>query len=191
VKAARREWLDRRQPFMRAQPSRLVFIDETSVKTNMTPLRGRSPCGERLPAHAPFGKWQTQTFIAGLRCDELIAPWVIQGAMDGPAFDTYVETQLAPCLRPGEVVLLDNLNVHKSPRAAKTLAECGAWFLFLPKYSPDLNPIEMAFAKLKHWLRKAAARTYDDLWRAIGNVCDLFSPDECWNYLRKTGYVAY
>jgi hypothetical protein len=127
---------------MRAQPARLVFIDETSIKTNMAPLRGRSPCGERLPAHAPFGKWQTQTFIAGLRCDELIAPWVIQGAMDGPAFDTYVETQLAPCLRPGEVVLLDNLNVHKSPRAAKTLAECGAWFLFLPKYSPDLNPID-------------------------------------------------
>jgi len=191
VKAARREWLDRRQPFMRAQPARLVFIDETSVKTNMTPLRGRSPCGERLPADAPFGKWQTQTFIAGLRCDELIAPWVIEGAMDGAAFDIYVETQLAPHLGRGDAVILDNLTVHKSPRAAKTLAEHGAWFLFLPKYSPDLNPIEMAFAKLKHWLRKAAARTYDDLWPAIGNVCDLFSPHECWNYLKKTGYVAY
>jgi transposase len=191
VKAARREWLDRRQPFMRVQPSRLVFIDETSVKTNMTPLRGRSLCGERLPADAPFGKWQTQTFIAGLRCDELIAPWVIEGAMDGPAFDTYVETQLAPHLWRGDTVILDNLNVHKSPRSAKTLATRGAWFLFLPKYSPDLNPIEMAFAKLKHWLRKAAARTYDDLWRAIGNVCDLFKPDECWNYLKQTGYVAH
>ncbi|MEQ1952397.1 transposase [Mesorhizobium sp. CN2-181] len=140
MKAARREWLDRRQPFMRAQPARLVFIDETSVKTNMTPLRGRSPCGERLPADAPFGKWQTQTFIAGLRCDELIAPWVIEGAMDGAAFDTYVETQLAPHLGRGDAVILDNLTVHKSPRAAKTLAEHGAWFLFLPKYSPDLNP---------------------------------------------------
>jgi transposase len=191
VKAARREWQDRRQLFMRAQPARLVFIDETSVKTNMTPLRGRSLCGERLPADAPFGKWRTQTFIAGLRCDELIAPWVIEGAMDGAAFDTYAETQLAPHLRRGDVVILDNLNVHKSPRAARTLAACGAWFLFLPKYSPDLNPIEMAFAKLKHWLRKAAARTYDDLWCAIGNVCDLFKPEECWNYLRKTGYVAY
>ena len=122
---------------MRAQPARLVFIDETSVKTNMTPLRGRSLCGERLPADAPFGKWQTQTFIAGLRCDELIAPWVIEGAMDGPAFDTYVETQLAPHLWRGDTVILDNLNVHKSPRAAKTLAARGAWFLFLPKYSPD------------------------------------------------------
>jgi len=155
VKAARREWIDRRQPFMRTQPSRLVFIDETSVKTNMTPLRGRSLCGERLPADAPFGKWQTQTLIAGLRCNGLIAPWVVEGAMDGPAFDTYVETQLAPQLWRGDTVILDNLNVHKSPRAANTLAACGAWFLFLPKYSPDLNPIEMAFAKLKHWLRKA------------------------------------
>jgi transposase len=191
VKAARREWQDRRQPLMRAQPARLVFIDETSVKTNMTPLRGRSLRGERLPADAPFGKWQTQTFIAGLRCDELIAPWVIEGAMDGTAFDTSVETQLAPHLGRGDTVILDNLNVHESPRAAKTLAACGAWFLFLPKYSPDLNPIEMAFSKLKHWLRKAAARTYDDLWRAIGNVCDLFKSEECWNYLKQTGYVAH
>lgn len=176
---------------MRRQPARLVFLDETSVKTNMTPLRGRSLRGERLPAATPFGKWRTQTFIAGLRCDELIAPWVIEGAMDGAAFDTYVETQLAPNLAGGDIVILDNLTVHKSPRAARTLAERGSWFLFLPKYSPDLNPIEMAFAKLKHWLRKAAARTYDDLWRAVGHVCDLFSPDECWNYLRKTGYVAH
>lgn len=176
---------------MRAQPARLVFIDETSVKTNMTPLRGRSPCGERLPADAPFGKWQTQTFIAGLRCDQLIAPWVIEGAMDGAAFETYVETQLAPQLSCGDVVILDNLNVHKSQRAAKTLAASGAWFLSLPKYSPDLNPIELAFAKLKHRLRKAAARTYDDLWRAIGNVCDLFQPQECWNYLSAAGYVAH
>ncbi len=191
MKAARREWQDRRQLAMRAQPARLVFIDETSVKTNMTPLRGRSLRGDRLLANAPFGKWRTQTFVAGLRCDELIAPWVIEGAMDGAAFDTYVETQLAPHLRRGEIVILDNLNVHKSPRAAGTLAAYGAWFLFLPKYSPDLNPIEMAFAKLKHWLRKAAARTYDDLWRAIGDVCDLFTPDECWNYLKKTGYVAH
>lgn len=190
MKAGRREWLDRRQPLMRRQPARLVFIDETSVKTNMTPLRGRSLCGERLPAEAPFGKWRTQTFIAGLRCDELIAPWVIEGAMDGAAFNTYVETQLAPHLRRGDTVILDNLNVHKSPSAAKSLAACGAWFLFLPKYSPDLNPIEMAFSKLKHWLRKAAARTYDDLWRAIGDICDLFEPEECWNYLKATGYVA-
>jgi transposase len=175
---------------MRRQPARLVFIDETSVKTNMTPLRGRALRGERLQADAPFGKWQTQTFIAALRCDRLTAPWLLEGAMDGAAFDTYVRTQLAPTLQPGDVVILDNLNVHKSPRAAAALAERGAWFLFLPKYSPDLNPIEMAFAKLKTLLRKAKARTYDALWRAIGEICDLFSPEECWNYLKDLGYVA-
>ena len=101
---------------MRRRPERLVFLDETSVKTNMTPLRGRSPRGERLIADAPFGKWHTQTFIAGLRCGEFVAPWIIDGAMDGSAFDAYVRTQLAPTLRPGDVVILDNLNVHKSPR---------------------------------------------------------------------------
>jgi transposase len=191
VKAARRTWRERRQPFMRRQPARLVFVDETSVKTNMTPLRGRSPRGERLMADAPFGKWRTQTFVAGLRCDGLVAPWIIEGAMDGPAFDTYVRPQLAPTLRRGDVVILDNLNVHKSPRAAKTLTERGAWFLFLPKYSPDLNPIEMAFAKLKALLRKAKARTYDALWRALGDLCDLFEPQECWNYIKDAGYVAY
>src|SRR3546814_12165455 len=110
--------------------------------------------------------------------------------MDGAAFDAYVRTQLAPTLTCGDVVILDNLNVHKSPRAAKALAERGAWFLFLPKYSPDLNPIEMAFAKLKTLLRKAAARTYDQLWRALGDICELFDPTECWNYLQDAGYAA-
>lgn len=175
---------------MRAQPARLVFIDETSVKTNMTPLRGRSPRGKRLRADAPFGKWHTQTFIAGLRCHELVAPWIIEGAIDGAAFDAYVETQLAPALGRGDIVILDNLNVHKSPRAAQVLKQHGAWFLFLPKYSPDLNPIEMAFAKLKTLLRKAKARTYNQLIRAIGDICCLFKPQECWNYLRTAGYVA-
>ncbi len=172
------------------QPGRLVFIDETSVKTNMTPLRGRSLKGERLMAEAPFGKWRTQTFVAGLRCDELVAPWIIEGAMDGRTFETYIRTQLAPSLGQGDVVILDNLNVHKSPRAAQALAERGAWFLFLPKYSPDLNPIEMAFAKLKTLLRKAKARTYDALWRAVGDICGLFQPEECWNYFKHAGYVA-
>lgn len=190
MRAARREWREHRQPFMRRRPERLVFVDETSVKTNMTPMRGRSLRGERLLAEAPFGKWQTQTFIAGLRQDGLVAPWTIDGAMDGAAFDTYVRTQLAPTLTRGDVVILDNLNVHKSPRAAEAIAERGAWFLFLPKYSPDLNPIEMMFAKLKALLRKAAARTYDELWRAIGDICDLFDPQECWNYLKEAGYVA-
>jgi transposase len=175
---------------MRRQPGRLVFIDETSVKTNMTPLRERAMCGERVMADTPFGRWDTQTFIAGLRCGGLVAPWIIPGAMDGEAFGTYVETQLAPTLEPGDVVILDNLNVHKSPRAAAALAKRGAWFLFLPKYSPDLNPIEMAFAKLKQLLRKVGARSYDALWRAVGDICDLFDPQECRNYLKDAGYVA-
>jgi transposase len=175
---------------MRAEPARLIFIDETSVKTNMCRLRGRAPRGERLKAQVPFGKWSTQTFIAGLRCDRLIAPFLVEGAMDGEAFDVYIETQLAPLLSKGDVVILDNLNVHKSPKAAAALAARGAWFLFLPKYSPDLNPIEMAFAKLKAHLRKAAARTIDALWRAVGDICSLFTPEECWNFFKAHSYVA-
>lgn len=156
----------------------------------MTPLRGRALRGQRLPAQVPFGKWHTQTFIAGLRCDGLVAPWVIDGAIDGEAFDTYVQSQLAPSLQPGDVVILDNLNVHKSPRAAKALAERGAWVLFLPRYSPDLNPIEQAFAKLKAHLRKAAARTYDQLWRAVGQICDFFTQDECRKFFKAANYIA-
>lgn len=175
---------------MRREPGRLIFIDETSVKTNMCRTRGRSPCGERLKADAPFGKWNTQTFIAGLRCDALVAPWIVEGAMDGAAFDAYVETQLAPTLNKGDIVILDNLNTHKSAKAAAALAARGAWFLFLPKYSPDLNPIEMAFSKLKAHLRKAAARTYDALWLAIGDICKLFDPEECWNFFKAQNYVA-
>lgn len=176
---------------MQKSPARLVFIDETSVKTSLTPLRGRCQKGQRLQADAPFGKWNTQTFIAGLRCDGIIAPFVVDGAMDGDKFDTYVRTQLAPTLKEGDVVIWDNLNVHKSPRAAEAIAERKAWILFLPRYSPDLNPIEMAFSKLKALLRKQNARTYDDLWKAIGKVCDLFSQDECWNYFRHAKCVAH
>lgn len=178
----------RRQPRMRLEPHRLVFIDETAVKTNLTRLRGRAPVGERLYGTAPFGKWGTQTFIAGLTQDALIAPWVIKGAMNGPAFDTYIETQLAPALDPGTVVILDNLSTHKSQRAAEALRKRGCWFLFLPAYSPDLNPIEMAFAKLKALIRRAAARTYDDLWKAVGHVCDLFTDEECYNFFKAAGY---
>jgi transposase len=114
----------------------------------------------------------------------------VNGAMNGAAFDTYIHTQLAPTLKRGDVVILDNLNVRKSPRAAKTLAEYGAWFLFLPKYSPDLNPIEMAFAKLKARLRRIGARTIDDLCNAVGTICDLHQPEECWNYFKAAGCVA-
>ena len=174
---------------MRAEPHRLVFLDETSTTTKMTRLRGRAPCGDRLLADAPFGHWGSQTFIAGLRCDDMIAPWVLDGPMNRAAFDTYIETQLAPCLAPGDVVILDNLSAHKSEKSQKLLKAQGNWLLFLPPYSPDLNPIEMAFAKLKAHLRRLKARTLDDLWRAVGNVCDLFTPDECWNYFNAAGYA--
>lgn len=174
---------------MRAMSERLVFIDETSTNAKMTRLRGRSPCGARLHATAPFGHWGTQTFIAGLRSDGLVAPWVLHGPMNRLAFNTYIRTQLAPMLQPGDVVILDNLAAHKSPEASACLAECGAWFLFLPAYSPDLNPIEMAFSKLKAHLRKAKARTIETLWNAIGNICDLYSETECRNYFIAAGYA--
>lgn len=167
-----------------------MFIDETSVKTNMTPLRGRSVKGKRLLADAPFGKWHTQTFIAGLRCHELVAPWVIEGAINGEAFDTYVTTQLAPQLKPGDVVVWDNLNVHKSPGVREAIRARDAWVLFLPRYSPDLNPIEKAFSRLKTLLRKRKARTYDDLWKVVEHICDLFTRQECWNYFKATKCVA-
>jgi transposase len=175
---------------MREQPGRLVFIDETGTTTKMTRLRGRSRRGQRLRATAPFGHWGTQTFIAALRCDGLTAPWIINRPMNRKIFDTYVETQLAPTLQPGDVVILDNLPSHKSEKAKAILKERGAWFLFLPPYSPDLNPIEMAFAKLKAHLRRIKARTIDTLWNAVGSICDLYSSDECWNYLKAAGYVA-
>jgi transposase len=189
VAERRRPWSERRQPRMRRVPGRLVFLDETSVTTKMTRLRGRARRGVRLRARAPFARWGTQTFLAGLRANRLIAPWVIQGAINRQAFNTYIETQLAPTLDRGDVVILDNLSVHKSAKAKAALRERGAWFLFLPQYSPDLNPIEQAFSKLKALLRKAAARTFDGLMSAIGNICDLYDPAECWNYFRAAGYA--
>ena len=150
----------------------------------VTRLRGRCPKGQRLYAKAPFGHWLTQTFVAGLRSSGLTAPWVIDGPMTRQIFETYVETQLAPTLLKGDVVILDNLSAHKSEKATQCLKQKGAWFLFLPPYSPDLNPIEQAFSQIKAHLRKAEARTLEALWRAIGDICNLFEPDECWNCLR-------
>jgi transposase len=171
-------------------PERLVFVDETSVRTGLTRLRGRAPRDERLTRQAPFGRWHTQTFIAGLTCDGLIAPWVIPGAMDRPAFDTWVETQLAPILAPGTAVVLDNLSVHRSPKAAEVLKAQRCWLVPLPAYSPDLNPIEMAFPKLKAHLRRIGATTFDAVIAALGDICSLFSPDECLGYLAHAGYLA-
>ena len=181
-------WINRRQPFMGDFLHRLAFIDETSLKTNMIKKTGWAPRGERLIDHAPHGHWNTQTFIAALRHDRLDAPWILKGAMDREMFDLYIETQLAPTLHKGDVVILDNLPVHKSPKSQALLKEQGNWFLFLPRYSPDLNPIEMAFSKLKALIRKAAARTYHDLWQAVGHVCDLFTDEECFNFFKAAGY---
>ncbi len=164
--------------------------DETSVKTNLTRQRGRSLRGERLVMDAPFGAWGTQTFIAGLSADALIAPWVIKGAMDGPAFAAYVEKVLVPELSPGTVVILDNLATQKNADAAKAMRDAGCWFLFLPPYSPDLNPIEMALAKLEAHLRRIGARTFSQMFDAIADVCDLYSQTECWNYLKAAGYAS-
>ena len=175
---------------MREQPQRLVFIDETATTTKMARLRGRALNGRRLKARVPFGHWKTQTFIAGLRDDGLTAPWIIDRPMTKEIFEIYVETQLAPTLDPGDVVILDNLPSHKSEKAAAMLKARGAWFLFLPPYSPDLNPIEMAFSKLKAHLRRIGARTIDELWRAVGSICDLYDPDECRNYFKAAGYAC-
>ena len=169
--------------------TRIGFIDETSVKTNTAKTTGWAPRGERLVDHAPFGHWHTQTFIAALRHDRPDAPWVIDGPINRDLFDLYIETQLAPTLQPGDVIILDNLSSHKSPKTSAILRDIGAWFPPLPPCSPDLNPIEMAFAELKALLRKAAARTYEDLWKAVGAVCDLYTEDECLNNFIAAGCV--
>lgn len=190
VRKARRDWTGR-QEVMRKQPHRLIFLDETGTHTRMTRQYGRSLRGERLKDIAPFQRrGGNQTLIAGLSCDEIVAPWVISGAMDRTAFDTYVEQVLIPELEPGSVVILDNLATHKSDHAAQMLKAHSCWFLFLPTYSPDLNPIEMAFSKLKAHLRRIGARTYDQLIEAIGEICELFTPDECWNFFKAAGYAS-
>lgn len=174
--------------FMGKALERLVFVDETSTNTKLTKLTGWAPIGQQLIDHVPFGHWKSQTFIAALRCHGLTAPCVLDHPMNRTSFEAYVEHFLAPTLQKGDVVILDNLSSHKSPKAAQILKDIGAWFLFLPPYSPDLNPIELAFAKLKTHLRKAAARTYDDIWKSIGQICDLFTQHECRNYFNQCGY---
>jgi len=167
-----------------------VFIDETWAKTNMTPLRGWCPRGERLKAKAPFGKWKTMTFIAALRCDRIDAPCLFDGPINGEAFLAYVTTFLVPTLRAGDVVIMDNLGSHRGKLVRRAIRQAGARLLFLPKYSPDLNPIEQVFSKLKHLLRKAQARSYEALLQASALVLDAFPPDECASYLRNSGYAA-
>ncbi len=174
----------------RIEPGRLVFIDETWVKTNMAPLRGWGPRGQRLEARVPHGHWKTLTFIAALRADRVDAPWVIDGPINGELFTLYGERVLVPTLAKGDVVILDNLGSHKGQAARRAIRAVGAHLLFLPPYSPDLNPIEQLFAKLKHLIRKAEPRTVEATWRRVGDLLDLFSPTECANYLKNAGYAA-
>lgn len=156
----------------------------------MAPLRGWGPCGARVKAKAPFGKWKTMTFIAALRCDRIDAPCLFDGPINGEAFLAYVRTFLVPTLSPGDVVVMDNLGSHRGKLVRRAIRQAGAKLLFLPKYSPDLNPIEQVFAKLKHLLRKAQARSYDALLHATAQLLDTFTPDECAHYLRNSGYAA-
>jgi transposase len=174
------------QRFM--DPARFIFLDETGTATNMARRYGRSPCGARLVAAVPQGHWQTTTFIAGLRQGGIVAPLVLEGPMTGPAFRAYVEQFLAPALAPDDVVVLDNLAAHKVKGVRQAIAAAGASILYLPPYSPDLNPIEQLFAKLKALLRKAAARTKDALWQAIGRLLAAVPASECAHYLRHCGY---
>ena len=187
VAERRRVWAETIQPDAANMLERLVFIDETSLKTNLVKTTGRAPVGQRLIDHAPFGHLHTQTFVAGLAHDGLIAPWVLDGAMNRASFDTYIKRQLAPALRPGQIVVADNLSSHTSPRVVELLTAKGCEIIFLPPYSPDLNPIEMAFSKLKTLIRKAAARTSQALWKQVGRACDLFTRQDCSNYSRAAG----
>lgn len=171
-------------------PDRLVFIDETWAKTNFTRLRGRCLRGKRLVAKVPHGHWKTTTFVAALRSTGLMAPTVIDGAIDGALFRAYVEQQLVPTLCPGDIVVMDNLAAHKVAGVCTAIQSVGARVVYLPPYSPDFNPIELAFAKLKWLLRSAAARTMDRLWTLLGELTPAFQPDECRNYLRHCGYTA-
>ena len=181
----RAEWREAQRDF---DPDRLVFIDETWASTNMARTRGRAPRGERLRAAVPHGHWKTTTFVAGLRNSGMVAPMVLDGPINGIAFQAYVDQVLVPDLRPGDVVVMDNLGSHKRPGIRAAIEAVGASLLYLPPYSPDFNPIENAFAKLKAMLRKAAERTIEGLWSSIGRLIDAFNLTECSNFFRNAGY---
>jgi putative transposase len=186
VARRRMQWTARQN---RIEPARLVFIDETWTKTNMAPLRGWGARGRRLRAKVPQGRWKTLTFLAALRCDRIEAPWLLDGPINGEKFQLYVDRVLLPTLQAGDIVVMDNLGSHKGWAIRQAIRSAGAKLFFLPKYSPDLNPIEQVFAKLKHLLRKAAARDFDTVCAAIGQLLDNFTPQECANYLANSGYA--
>jgi transposase len=186
-KVARRrlQWQQRQG---RIDPRRLVFIDETWAKTNMTPIRGRCPVGKRLVAKVPHSHRKTLTFVAALRCDGICAPCLLDQPINAVSFRTYIEQFLVPTLRPGDVVVMDNLSSHKGKAIRKAIRAVGAKLIFLPPYSPDLNPIEQMFAKLKALLRKANARTIEAVTEAIKKLLDEYTVEECANYLVNSGY---
>jgi len=187
VAERRRRW---REDAADLDPTRLVFIDETWTTTNMTRLRGRAPSGVRLVAAVPHGHWKTTTFVAALRADGLTAPLVVDGAINGETFEAYVRQFVVRTLRPGDVVVMDNLGAHKRAGVREAIEAVGCRLLFLPPYSPDFNPIEQAFSKLKALLRKAGERSFEGLWRRLGRLIDEFTPDECRNFLAHSGYRA-
>lgn len=185
VAAQRQAWLDA-QPHL--DPALLVFIDETGASTKMARLRGRARRGERCRAAVPHGHWKTTTFTGALRLEGMTAPMILDGPMNREAFEAYIEQVLVPTLRPGEIVVMDNLPAHKPASVRAAIEAAGATLLYLPPYSPDFNPIENAFAKLKAKLRKVAARTIGSLWNAIGNALPSFTAKECANYFAAAGY---
>lgn len=156
----------------------------------MAPLRGWAPKGKRLRGFAPQGHWRTMTFLAAMRCDGLTAPCVFDGPLNGRAFRAYVDQLLLPTLKPGDIVVMDNLGSHKSKAVRHAIKDAGARLWFLPPYSPDLNPIEQAFAKIKHWMRLAQRRNAEDTWRYLGQFLSTIQPQECANYFRNAGYAS-
>jgi transposase len=187
VARARRKWI-REQGLL--DPAKLVFIDETSVNTNMVRLYGRAPCGVRLIDHVPFGQWETLTFVSALRHDGMVAPMLIEGPMNGELFLAYVEQCLVPTLKPQDIVVVDNLGSHKVAGVAEAIEAAGATLRYLPQYSPDLNPIEMPFSKFKACLRKLAQRTIPGIRRGIRSFLSSLKRQECANYLRHAGYAS-
>jgi transposase len=169
---------------------KLVFIDESGFRTNLVRLYGRARQGQRLVAHAPWGHWKTTTFVAALRHDRLTAPMVVDGPMNGRVFREYVRQVLAPTLSPGDIVVMDNLSSHKAAGVREAIEAKGAMLVYLPPYSPDFNPIEMVYSKLKWLVRSVGPTTVDALWRFLGQALDRFSPIECLNYFRHCGYAA-
>lgn len=181
-----------RQDWAQAQsgldPDRLVFLDETWAGTNMAPTRGRSPVGRRCLGYVPCKHWQATTLVCALRSEGVMAPWVIDGPINGEIFRVWVEQVLAPALQPGDIVVLDNLGAHKVAGIEKAIRAAGAQVRYLPPYSPDYNPIEQVFSKLKTGLRRAARRMIEELWVTIGALLDEFAADECERYIRHAGY---